>query len=44
MLSGTEWSGCKKKAILPILNSCDLQGSNDKVIEEGNLPCSRWIS
>ena len=37
MLSGTGDSGCKNKDILPILTSCDFQGSHDKVIEEVNL-------
>ncbi len=44
VLSGTGGSGCKNKDILPILTSCDFQGSHDKVIEEVNLHFSRWIS
>ena len=34
MLSGTGGSGCKNKDILPILTSCDFQGSHDQIIEE----------
>jgi len=41
MLSGTGSSGCKNKNILPILTSCDNQGSHDQVIKEGNLHFSR---
>jgi len=34
MLSGTRESGCKNKDLLPLLTSCDFQGSHDQVIEE----------
>jgi hypothetical protein len=34
MLSGTGGSGGKNKDILPILTSCDFQGSHAQVIEE----------
>jgi hypothetical protein len=34
----------KSKYLLPILTSCDYQGSNDKVIEEVNSSISCWIS
>jgi hypothetical protein len=34
MLSGTGVSGFKRTDFLPILTSCDSQGSHDNVIEE----------
>jgi hypothetical protein len=43
-LSGTGVSGCKSKDLLPLLTSCDYQGSPDKVIEEINYIFSCWIS
>ena len=44
MLDGTGGSGFKSKDLLPILPSCDYQGSNDKVIEEVDSSISCWIS
>jgi len=44
MLDGTGVSGFKNKDLLPLLTSCDSQGLNDQVIEEGNVPFSRWIA
>jgi len=44
MLDGSGVSGFKSKDILPILTSCEYQGSNDKVIVEGNSDVSCWIS
>jgi hypothetical protein len=44
MLSGTGGAGCKNKDLLPLLTSCDFQGSHDQIIEEVNLHFSRWMS
>ena len=44
ILDGTGVSGFKSKYLLPLLISCDHQRLNDEVIEEGNLPLSRWIA
>ena len=37
MLDSTGVSGFKSKDLLPLLISCDFQGSKDQGIEEGNL-------
>jgi hypothetical protein len=44
MLGSTGVSEFKSKDLLPLLTSNGHQGFNDEVIEEGNLPFSRWIS
>jgi hypothetical protein len=37
IFDGTGVSGFKSKDLLPLLTSCDYQGSKDQGIEEGNL-------
>jgi hypothetical protein len=44
MLSGTGSSGCKNEDLLPLLTLCDFQGAHNRVIEEGNVHFSRWMS
>ena len=44
MLDGTGVSGCKSQDLLPLSTSCDYLGLNDQVIEELNMPFSRWLS